>query len=575
VLFEESVHWQQSAAYAATRKNEFVVGAADFLHRRALMMMYAWRPYDKYQVHVQLLTRSMCFLIDEVNAACSTYPSVWNTMRLLRRQRDGELPGVLPVDVGQDVSRVPSTDRWRNFVRHMTAAGAGQSTADLGIAWRGMSEEEKDKYKAAARSLRAKAEPVIAKCLPKRHLPPEASPHKLSDGTWPLAQDEAAKVVVDIRKLSQEWETQVGDIFHFKGPGDDSLLDDRESPCCVMLGLGMCRQACHQQLLIEKRAADALLRRLVYFVPDDVVRDGVRDLPLYYITPNGTDEHCNTGLLGLMVASLKNPVLAVVMEPDRNGQARLDPGTVLRLPLEKGSASMWEPSNFVLKLAELGSSPGVYHVRYQWRPSARMEVLGVDSVTDLLWRSRERPRSEKDPVFDSLVSLQRKPKARKMPRQDANARTCEEDSCHSDDSDLIMSVMPPPPPPPSPPPAVVLDTIADIAGDAPAHEAQADWQYEADQEVLPAVDKVNAGKAHVRHPGTNAIIGSITLVRPGQSTEAQSVYCRLHQCKPPMRRIARAPAEVDIQRWFARGMVMPAGAAGTRMHLQAWRDMDL
>ena len=561
-----------------------VVRPMDFLFRQALMMMYALRPYGKYQVQIQFDTSYV--FPDQVNAACSTYASVWNNARLLWRQRDGELPGVLPAGVRQDATQVPGTDRWRNFVRHMTAGGTGQSTADLGIVWRSMSEEDKNKHKVSARTYRVKATPVIANCLPKRHLPPEASPHKLSDGVWPLAQDEAAKVVMDISKFHQEWETLVGGILHFKGLDDDNLLDDRVSPCCVMLGLGKCKQACNQQLLIEKRAADALLRRLVYFVPDGLELDGVRDLPLYYIAPNGTDEHCNTGILGLMVASLKNPVLAVFMEPDRSGQARLDPGTVLRLPLEKGSSSMWEPSNLVWKLAELGSGPNVYHVRYQWRPAARMEILGVDKVTDLLWRSRERPQSEKDPVFDSLVSLQKpiKQQTSKRPRRNTKAADADhgaddtqaaavDDS--SDDSDFIMSAMPPPPPPPPLPLADVSDNVADIAGDAPAEDALADWQYEADQEHLPAVERVTAAKAFVRHPETNDIMGSISLVRPGSRTEAQSVYCRLHQFKTPMRRAARANTEVDIQRWFARGMVIPAGAAGARIHLQAWRHMGL
>ena len=97
-------------------------------------------------------------------------------------------------------------------------AGGKNFLSEASKRWNDLPKEEKDKYKAAARSLRAKAEPVIAKCLPKRHLPPEASPHKLSDGTWPLAQDEAAKVVVDIRKLSQEWGDAGWGYFSFQGP---------------------------------------------------------------------------------------------------------------------------------------------------------------------------------------------------------------------------------------------------------------------------------------------------------------------------------------------------------------------
>ena len=53
--------------------------------------------------------------------------------------------------------------------------------------------------------------------------------------------------------------------------------------------------------------------------------------------------------------------------------------------------------------------------------------------------------------------------------------------------------------------------------------------------------------------------GKISVIRPGQATEALSVYCSLHGCSVCKRMDKGVPTQAAILRWFEEGRNVPAG----------------
>lgn len=52
--------------------------------------------------------------------------------------------------------------------------------------------------------------------------------------------------------------------------------------------------------------------------------------------------------------------------------------------------------------------------------------------------------------------------------------------------------------------------------------------------------------------------GRITVIRPGEASEAISVYCNRHGCQL-CKRVAAAPGHSEILAWFTAGQTVPAG----------------
>jgi hypothetical protein len=96
-------------------------------------------------------------------------------------------------------------------------------------------------------------------------------------------------------------------------------------------------------------------------------------------------------------------------------------------------------------------------------------------------------------------------------------------------------------------------------GDAVADESEA--------LDLVRVRALGAEKEEFTRIDTNAIIGSRTIMRVGSKNEAISVYCRLHQCKTPLKRTAHAPTLLQVKEWFKAGLSTPSGAAGREQHM--------
>jgi hypothetical protein len=111
---------------------------------------------------------------------------------------------------------------------------------------------------------------------------------------------------------------------------------------------------------------------------------------------------------------------------------------------------------------------------------------------------------------------------------------------------------------------IEVATASDVARDLPV----------LDRIVAPETSSLQSKwKVNFKHWRTGAIMGTQSIVRPGQPDEAISVYCRLHQCKCPMKLVRHAPSTDAIQQWFKDGDALPSGASGREDHLRMYRGL--
>ena len=115
------------------------------------------------------------------------------------------------------------------------------------------------------------------------------------------------------------------------------------------------------------------------------------------------------------------------------------------------------------------------------------------------------------------------------------------------------------PPPPLPPPAAL-----------PADERDEMSQMAREVE-LPRWD---ARTGQFRNPSDNVILGRARVLKAGMPGETIAVYCRLHQCYPPIRPTRRALPEVTLARWFAADMELPRGPDGRAQHMALFRELE-
>jgi hypothetical protein len=104
-----------------------------------------------------------------------------------------------------------------------------------------------------------------------------------------------------------------------------------------------------------------------------------------------------------------------------------------------------------------------------------------------------------------------------------------------------------------------------------------EWEDAVDEmeEVMESikVNIVTAEKEEFEEIATGRIVGSRTICHVGTRREAISVYCRLHQCKTPMKRTHQAPTVLQVKAWFSAGLDLERGAPGRAEHLgRLWRD---
>ena len=75
---------------------------------------------------------------------------------------------------------------------------------------------------------------------------------------------------------------------------------------------------------------------------------------------------------------------------------------------------------------------------------------------------------------------------------------------------------------------------------------------------------------------TDKIIGRLTTLHTDTKQECVSTYCRLHQCRPPMRGTTKASSYPKLLKWFDRGQRECAqGKEGRAAHMRIWKEMGL
>ena len=111
-----------------------------------------------------------------------------------------------------------------------------------------------------------------------------------------------------------------------------------------------------------------------------------------------------------------------------------------------------------------------------------------------------------------------------------------------------------------------VDEDAELALDV---EDENDWGAAHRDNLLPTW---SPDGFQVRQRGTERILGRIKPLRVGTAQEAVSVYCRLHQCAPPLKRLCQALPQRKALAWLLEGLEMPDGKSGQAEHMALWRE---
>ena len=99
--------------------------------------------------------------------------------------------------------------------------------------------------------------------------------------------------------------------------------------------------------------------------------------------------------------------------------------------------------------------------------------------------------------------------------------------------------------------------MGEAIGDRPSdHEDDADDEPVVDEH--PTYFEPKDGHVHVWRHDKYDDAGRISVIRPGEPSEALSVYCRLHGCMIS-KRILQAPDTQDIFKWYEQGYGIPKG----------------
>jgi hypothetical protein len=366
----------------------------------------------------------------------------------------------------------------------------------------------------------------------------------------------------------------------------------------------------------------SFIHHLLGFKPCEPI-DGLFDLPLYIFVSPGNSINASHRLIVLHLASLRNPEVLIVLKLSV-ADLVIEVGSVIPCSLGPNISNVMPFNAFKNELNEFMRF-NVFLLRYQWLPGLRMRIISFDDVTREVWDSRRRvAKKDQDPVMRLLLSMVRKKEQRHKRGQpaprwrrdagdigddlgnqgdDGADDGAGDDHYDGDDGDVDgaddpmpsppSSHMPTPPglahpsasssssrpPPPSIPPGLG-EAGADIDFDS---EDLAEWEDLASDEQMPccypmfhAITKKSLDKDEWRDVRTGRVLGTVSIVRPGEPNECISMYCRMHQCKPPLRiSRLRPPNMHNIQQWYHLGRSIPDGKAGQAEHMRRFVELGL
>ena len=102
----------------------------------------------------------------------------------------------------------------------------------------------------------------------------------------------------------------------------------------------------------------------------------------------------------------------------------------------------------------------------------------------------------------------------------------------------------------------------------PADTIEKEWQDLEAESSLPTW-----GLDYQVRDGEGKILGRIKPMHEGTPKWCLSVYCRLHQCSPPLQRASKAPPSSAILQWFHDAHDLPVGKEGQAAHMKRFHDM--
>ena len=347
----------------------------------------------------------------------------------------------------------------------------------------------------------------------------------------------------------------------------------------------------------------ALARRVLLSECDVYLPDNCpQGLPLFALELEGVLDAAPR--LVLRATRLKNPVVGAFLKVDCHGPPIA--GARARPRLDNGSVEVVSDRALILEMTEIADSFRVQHAQYRFVKLDELEILRIEDLP-------APARAQADPALAQVSNVLAAPRSRKAGGHGRGAgrgrggdvdaaieadvgaldeAVCEDEAWAPDfpvDGSGVLGV---------------ADDFGEVAlsdGEAGVHaglgepssgskgpdplaaSALAEEAIEAaplEKEVidemareaeLPWIDPVTK---QVHNPLDGAIIGRIKPMHEGTPKECLSIYCRMHQCVPPLRRTVHALPLDALRRWFADGLALPRGKEHRAAHLAIMRALE-
>ena len=406
-----------------------------------------------------------------------------------------------------------------------------------------------------------------------------------------------------MKRLANEWKGAVGDPVGPTANLQDEKYPVAFSPCCTRFGSGFCMHGLGPGMVSKVDAVASKLNRLVFFRCLRPCPFLVEWLPLFVITVD-----TNAFWLLMMAARSKSPQAPVFLDCDTvadDGEGGLPVvGTTIKVKLE----CVCNGTLYRRMAERLVGNVGIQSLDYDWQTLDTLKVTEVKSdISEHFQSSRAEKTENKDKDFE-LVRDWDKTKLKRKGQKEATASgrrpragTAELPASGEElDEDVALPLLGE-----DAGEAITADAADDSSEDSeqaagasqpargsgsgssqstaalqgvPGDEAleasavlSLAQEAQEERDALPVWDPASMS---VKDQDTGTVVGSIKGLHSGTPKECVSIYCRLHACSPPLRRIATAPSNHDILSWFRAGQQeCPPGKAGREAHLKLFRTM--
>ena len=457
------------------------------------------------------------------------------------------------------------------------------------------------------------------------------SPWHLGSATQPLAREHAAAVAEEVPRLSSAWRARVQDVVTDEGA--EPLLEANSllKGCCRRCGWENCLCALSAARLDDFLKREELLRQLAMFGASTRLPHPnylIQYLKLFCF--RGRDpEGEPLQLYWLLLVSLKRPVWPIFTDctflevgDERFVKPNIPTG-IKTFSRAKAELHLTLPQLDAVDLVEytvvellkfkLTDVTDITEKLKEKKPRRRAADPSIAKTIAIALGGRQRESKDKSEKAKPGTGTGSSGKKKKHTIDDPDEPEEEAASHGSGDSDDGADAGKDDDPPDAlMPPAFLLDAppedepdpdVLEIAREAhstalpPSNHVRALRGYEIyirgmgrgwwvvmyGRSPLPAraamqavmLPKMKDGTDYVEDAITHEILGRLSLIKKSTPYESLTVHCRLHGCKPPPLRVAKAGVrQPDILRWFYAGQRDCAkGAAGREQHLRMWKTL--